>query len=371
VESTIHEILNRTARAPDYHLTHDHSDALYNIQTCHTITRGGKLIWCQDCKSGTVFYHPCNQRGCPFCYLKNQIRWMYKMLRKLLPISHYHLIFSIPQAFTITWLNNKKDIVKILFSAVSQAIKEYGEDSGLMLGIILVFQSHGKGMCYKPHMHCILTAGGLSEKNEWIEIGSLEYKKLEDKFREKFNQEMEKWLAPEKLPDIKKIRDNEWRVHAEFHGETGKGIVNYLSHSIAGVVIDMKQNFQIDEEKGTIGFTERHDKKSTKTVLEKKTFTERYLNHIPLRRSVVIRSYGFYSNRYKKELEELRKRFPKCEEDRKTEIETKGVKCYICCSKNIIVIPFSNWENVLLLFYLYSHGPPGHGEVINIVKKVS
>lgn len=367
----IFDVINNTAMSSDLMLTADQEQSLSNMRTCRTAERGGQILCCPDCGSAMIIYNSCNQRGCPLCYKKNQIIWKNKRQKKLLPIGHYHLVFSIPQAFVLSWLCNKRKVIELLFSCVGAAIKALGEEYGLLLGSVLVFQSHGKGMCYKPHIHCVLTAGGINDKKKWIELGSLQYTKLAIKFREEFYKKITEGIALEYLPDQKKLDDREWKVHPTMHQKTGKWIIEYLSHSISGVVINMNQDFTINKKNETIRFSESHSGNLIETVLSNTIFTERYLNHIPPSGAVMIRYYGLYSNLHAEELEAIRKELAELDTVEEKFVEEKINICPICQGEMIVTITFKPNELPLYIKYHYVHGPPEHGEVIIKSKKIS
>jgi len=373
VKLPIFDEIFETAMSSSFQLTAQQENKLLNMQTCRTIVRGGQIIVCPDCRTKIVNYLPCNQRGCVFCYEKNQIKWRKKVSRRLLSISHYHLVFSIPEVFTITWIRNKEAFTNAMFSCVSESIKELGEEYGVVFGSILAFQSHGKGMCRKLHVHCCLTAGGLSEDKKWVEIKSLPYTKLSEKMQEKFYRRLEKTISIADLPDKKIINKREYKVHPTYHQKTGKAIIRYLSHSVFGVVINMRQQFLINKENGTIGFSEDHVGKHTETFLGKEEFTKRYLSHIPPIGLVMVRSYGLYSNRYKEELKELRKELEEqygCEEIEEEKIINP---CPVCQCQMIVDLTFSanpvEWPSLIKNWYM--HDPPEHGAIIVKGKRVA
>jgi hypothetical protein len=364
VNLPIFDVINETAMSPEIMLSSDEDYALSNMRTCRTSERGGQILCCSDCGSSKIVYNPCNQRGCPLCYKKNQIKWKNKRQKKLLPVSHYHLVFSIPQDFVITWLLHKRKVIESFFVCVGDAIKELGEEYGLLFGFVLAFHSHGKGMCYKPHVHCVLTAGGMNAHKKWIEIGSLQYTRLVIKLRRTFYQILMERISIEDLPDRRTLDDREWKVHPTMHRKTGKWIMEYLSHSISGVVINMHQDFIIDKNKGTIGFSEMHSGNRIETVLSTTTFTERYLNHIPPSSEVMIRYYGLYANLHADELEAIRKELVDLDTGEEEIEEEKIHTCPICQGQMFAVITFPPNELPLFIKYTYVHGPPEHGELI-------
>lgn len=365
----VFDVIADTVRLPGFTLTSQEEYALSNMSTCRTPERGGQIFSCPDCGSAVIRYNPCNQRGCPLCYKKNQIKWKNKRQKKLLPVSHYHLVFSIPQAFVITWLLYKRKVIESFFVCVSKAVKDIGDDYGLLLGFVLVFHSHGKGMSYKPHIHCVLTAGGMNIHKKWTEIGSLQYTRLAEQLQKTFYQILLERLSIEELPDQRTFTDREWNVHPTMHQKTGKWIMEYLSHSIFGVVIDMNQDFRIDKEKGSIGFSEKHTEKNITTVLSNALFTKRYLNHIPPSGEVMIRYYGLYSNLHANDLEVVRNDLGEIDDEE--EVELKAHTCPICQGQMITSLTFLPNELPLFIKYTYAHGPPVDGEVILKINKTT
>ena len=126
--------------------------SLQNMRECKTTRYGGRVVQCTKCGTIATVYNSCNQRGCPICYKANQKRWEDKVLTSVLNVNHFHLVISIPQVFTGVWLRNKKDFMNAFFECVKRAINNISKYYGITPGCIAVFQTHGKGMSYKPHI---------------------------------------------------------------------------------------------------------------------------------------------------------------------------------------------------------------------------
>jgi hypothetical protein len=373
--SEIVEELLTMASSPEIRLSYEQCEALRRIAGCRTMEMGGHIAYCPTCNTYTIVYNPCNHRGCPTCYEKNQIQWKNKLQEKLLPIGHYHLIFTIPDELKYVWLGERRNIEDTFFHCVQQAFKKLKKETGLLFGIIMVFQTHGRGLSYKPHMHCIVTSGGLNEKKEWVAFNSISYNLLRDTVKELFRPHILKKVRAENRNAVDtffRISDERgWKVHPVYHQKSGNEIAAYLSRSIAGVVIDMHQDFNIDKEKGTIRFKEMHEGKEIWTTLKQDIFIERYLNHIPPKGSVMIRNYGLYSNRHKEELEKVRKERQernKKETDQEEKEEGKEL-CPVCKTELIIKEIFLPGEYPQLLRGTLLNSlrdPPKHGELLRI-----
>lgn len=357
-------------------LESEHYRAIENMRACHTIEKGGNLIYCQDCGTRVVVYNPCNQRGCPVCSKKNQILWAKKLKAKLLPTGHYHLIFSVPDELTDIFIQNKKLFIDSFFHSVKTAFKHLQKDMDITPGIIMVFQSHAQGLFIKPHMHCIVTDHGINSEKKWVHMGSLKYTTLRDVVKETLIPHLKKKMHPLvrnhyqnkfKACDVRK-----WTVYPAIHKFNGDSIVNYLSKSVSGLVIDIEHDLDYSPEEGTYTIRDHHRDSEKTITLDANTFWYRYLSHIPPKGTVTIRNYGLYSNKYSGLLEQIRISEFKTESIPE-EIIREEEECSSCHGKLLTKEPFTVTDIPLLLrlYILKNHDPPQHGYAFPSHQKVS
>ena len=349
--------------------------ALENMSTCRTIEKGGRILRCQDCGTQVVVYNPCNQRGCPVCSKKNQIQWAEKLKKKLLPTGHYHLIFSIPEELTEICKKDKKTFINSFFHSVQQAFKQLQKDMGITLGITMVFQSHSHGLFFKPHMHCIVTDHGVDKNSKWVPCGSLKYSTLRDVIKETLIPHLKKKLHPFLRKHFKKIfgvcDDRKWTVYPAIHKFNGDNIVNYLSQSVSGMVINIENDLSYNRIDETFTIRDHHLGKEKTITLDANTFWYRYLSHIPPKGTVTIRNYGLYSNKYSSSLEQIRVSEFAIETTTEETINEEE-ECLSCHGKRIIIEPFTVTDLPLLLrlYINKNHSPPGHGHAFKSKQKV-
>lgn len=89
---------------------------------CRTTRYGGRVVQCPDCGKTQVLYNSCNKRGCPICYRHRQKQWEAHVRVRILHTNHFHLVFSIPEAYTGVWLLHKKEVMNAFFESVKKAI---------------------------------------------------------------------------------------------------------------------------------------------------------------------------------------------------------------------------------------------------------
>lgn len=91
-------------------------------------------------------------------------------MSKLPWIKHYHVTFTLPGKLRRLAKKNKGVFYDAMFKAAGWALKEwFWKKYKVVAGIIMVIQTSGGALKYHPHIHCIVTGGGLRE-GEWFEI---------------------------------------------------------------------------------------------------------------------------------------------------------------------------------------------------------
>lgn len=354
------ECLVEVSKSGRVAVTREQERALREFQSCRTPAKGCRILRCEDCNTSLVLFNPCNKRGCPKCAQKNQLQWLQKVKGRILPTGHLHLVFSIPGFYTNQWMMDRKALISRLFKGVDAVLKEVEDDRGLLLGRMLVFQSHGRGMSFKPHIHCLLADGGLDSERKWCPLGPLPLEQMARSLRDHFRD-----LGP--IPqDTEVSSDPEgWSVYQRRHEGSGEKIAAYLAHSMAGVVLRMDKEPKVDRQEGLVTFEDRHEGVVQTTTLKETTFVERYLRHIPPERAVVVRYYGLYSNRHRDDLAIvllLLHRY-KTPEDH-SDVEGEGfTEMCPCCHKPMRAVLIAlagqliNYQN-----YGFNKGPPKHRE---------
>lgn len=241
---------------------------------CRTVAKGCQILRCESCRRSAVYYNACNRRGCPICGPKNQVAWLESAKRRLIPVGHIHLVFSFPDELTRRWRESPRPTIGQMFRAVNKAIGVLETQQGVRTGRMLVFQSHGKGMSYKAHIHCLMTDGGLNQDRQWQKLGTLPLERMAERLKLEYQLESEKGL----------------RIHQSRHEKSGEAVVRYLGQRQFGQVVKCNE---LTQEDGEI----RIEHRGGETRLDRETFVERYLNHIPEKGTVMVRHYGLYSNR--------------------------------------------------------------------------
>jgi hypothetical protein len=125
-----------------------------------------------------VSYNSCRNRHCPKCQGQSQARWMAQRKARILPTAYFHVVFTLPAALRALTMCNRKRIYDLIFASASEALLALCRDPqrlGAQIGVTAVLHTWSRDLSFHPHLHCIVTGGGLSlDGARWV-AGSARY----------------------------------------------------------------------------------------------------------------------------------------------------------------------------------------------------
>ncbi len=86
-------------------------------------------------------------------------------MQELLPVKYYHVVFTLPHELNSLILGHRQLLFKLLFDASSQTLLTFAKDPQYLdavPGIISVLHSWGQQLSFHPHIHCIVSGGGIT-----------------------------------------------------------------------------------------------------------------------------------------------------------------------------------------------------------------
>ena len=294
---------------------------LLDIKNCRTAYFGGHVEKCSECGHTEISYNSCRNRHCPKCQGLNKEQWIRKCEKDLLPITYFHVIFTIPHELNNIVLNNQRAVYEILFKTAWSVINTFASDKkhlGAKTGMISILHTWGQNLSYHPHLHCIVPGGGITTEGKWKTAKSkgkflFPVKAMSNVFRARFVSNLRKWAKIENIFLDKKLTDKlfekQWVVYAKRPFGTVDSVIEYLGRYTHRIAISNHRIKSIDNDR--ISFSAKNYKNQGKkeTInLSAQEFLRRFCLHILPRRFVKIRRYGFLCNGHKKRyLSEIRK----------------------------------------------------------------
>lgn len=282
----------RSGRVP----THQRK-ALRAIESCRTRRLGGIRRACTHCGHAHVRWHSCRNRHCPRCQQGKQQEWIAARLRELPPVPYAHLVFTVPAELAEHCRADPEALYRALFEAASQSVLQLARQRhGIKPGCIAVLHTWGQNLHFHPHIHMIVTAGGMTGPGQWRAMPEgycLPVRALSAIFRAKCFAALDRLgqdLPAERLP-------KEWVVHTRKPQQNPGSLLLYLARYVYRVAIDESRIRAVDTETVTFRYKDYADRSKTKTMtLHGREFLRRFLQHILPTGFVKVRHYGLFAH---------------------------------------------------------------------------
>lgn len=289
------------------------------ITHCRTAELGGHVDKCDDCGYMHISYNSCRNRHCPKCQALSKERWLMARQGELLPVSYFHVVFTLPSELYGIAFQNQAVIYNLLFKASSETIRElsqYEKYLGAEVGITSILHTWGQNLTIHPHVHMIVPGGGLTKDGIWTNSRKkffIPVKVMAAKFKGKFlyllrraNLEFKgslEYLANEfRFMDfVDSLYRKDWYVYCKRPFKTTNSVLEYLGRYTHRVAISNHRIVRLKD--GMVSFKWRDYKDGGKEKLmtiSANEFIRRFLLHILPHGFTKIRHYGFLASAVKK-----------------------------------------------------------------------
>ena len=172
MDSSIRGILQKhfPSYAQSHGLPHHVHRAAHLLSVCRTAKLGGHIQACPHGHTERIVYHSCRHRLCPQCNALPSERWLEKMRARLIDCAHHHVIFTLPHSLHGLWRYNRAWMTQLLFTATAETLHTLCADAkhiGATPGFILALHTWGRSLSLHPHIHALITDGGLNAEGQW------------------------------------------------------------------------------------------------------------------------------------------------------------------------------------------------------------
>jgi hypothetical protein len=329
---------------------------------------GGHVDACDQCGAEQISYNSCRDRHCPKCQSERRYAWITKRIEGLLPVPYFHVVFTIPDKLNPLVLRNPRVLFKILFAAAAQTLKQLTRDPkhlGAQIGFTAVLHTWGQNLLFHPHVHCVVTGGGLSlEGTRWIhgrEDYLLPVHALGSLFRGKFLAALQKAREEHKLDYSGSTEDladdstwaafkdllygKHWAVYAKPPFGGPDQVFRYLGRYTHSVAISNHRIVSIDSGNVTFRVKDYADGSAVKEMtVDGVEFLRRFLLHVLPKGFTRIRHYGLCASGGAKQLARAREILTGTKAEPNPPIETPclervGIDAHTCpvCKKGRLV----------------------------------
>jgi len=298
-----------------------HRKVLRALAACRTAVLGGHAARCDGCGHVEVSYNSCRDRHCPKCQASARAKWLEARCQELLPVEYFHVVFTLPHELAPLVRQNRRALFGLLFRTAATTLLELAADArhlGARIGVLAVLHTWGQNLHLHPHVHCVVTGGGLSADGaQWVSCRPrffLPVKVLSRLFRGKFLAGLRELHARRELvlagplaplaaaaalrPWLAPLYGKEWVVYAKPPFGGPQQVLKYLARYTHRVAISNDRLLSLKDGRVTFSWKNyaRSNARQTMTLAAAE-FLRRFLEHVTPSGFVRIRYYGLWSNR--------------------------------------------------------------------------
>jgi len=275
--------------------------ALADIAVCCTEALGGRRYRCDDCQESFWQYHACRNRSCPKCQGKRTEAWLKQREGELLPCGYFHAVTTVPSELRDAFRRDQKFMYGLLMRVSAEAVKELCANKrhlGGLPGILSVLHTWNGQLGYHPHVHMLITGGGISPdgrhwepaRNEYLLPVAVLSKKVAAKFRDAVCKERPEVFKAIPAPAWKR----QWVSFVKHYGNGNGAVLNYLSRYVLRVAITNARILAVSPTHVTFRWKDHGTDTWRTTRLEGVEFLRRFLQHVLPQGFHKVRYYGLW-----------------------------------------------------------------------------
>lgn len=291
------------------------------IANCKTGGLGYNISYCKECGHVDVHASSCNNRHCPCCQAPSEQKWIMERNSELIEgIAYYHSIFTVPYELNSLIYENQKLLYGLMFQCATDTLLTLCRDKkhlGATPGIVSVLHTQGQRLNFHPHIHTMLSGGGLTASGQFIEAAHKGYLlpkgAMGRLYRGKFLGTLKKYHKQHKLrfhgdclylrnsyewqEFIDRLYNKDWIPHIK---ETFNGFgnaVTYLARYVFRSAISNSRIDSVDDSGVTFHYKDYTDGGRTKSLHMGGTeFIDAFLIHVLPKGFCRVRFSGYLCN---------------------------------------------------------------------------
>ena len=269
---------------------------------CQRKGLGGKIYLCPRCGEEKYVAFTCMSRICSHCGKLYSTSWDNIIMQRYLDVPHRHVIFTLPEELW-GYVRKYPKLINAMFQAANETIHrlfdmQFGKDK-VRPGMIDIVHFTGRDLKYNPHLHALVTEGGLDENGIWHKHSYWPYESMRRIWQYEIIKKFRR-ILPKDL-ETKSMLDALSKSYDGFVVKNFRDLMNikdlgkYLSRYVRHPPIGESRLLEYDGESIKIKYEWDNEMNTTWIPIDR--FIDAILSNIPPKGFQVVRYYGMYSNR--------------------------------------------------------------------------
>lgn len=279
------------------------------FRDCGDLKKGYRLFVCEGCHDVKKVAFRCKGKFCPTCATGESQRWAEVAANDLFTVTHRHVIFTIDEGLREIFLKEKyrKELLKGLMDEAARILLDFFRKHQIQAGVVATLHTFGSQLEYNPHVHLVVTMGGLTKDGKWKDYDYFPFAMLRKYWQNAvlklIRRTLSQWDKARVQPLLQAAYTKNaegFYVHAPKRSRTSlKKILEYISRYMKRGPIALNRILLYD---GKIVMFHYHDKRTNTDkikTMSAEEFIGALIRHIPENQFKTIRRYGIYSRRIK------------------------------------------------------------------------
>jgi hypothetical protein len=288
-----------------------HRRAIADILACRTTALGGQQWACADCGGLMHVFHSCRNRACPKCHGPQTQAWLDRRRAEMLPVPYFHVTVTVPEELRDALRRHQKAGYGALIKLTAGTIVDLARDRrwlGATPGVLAVLHTWTQRLIFHPHVHCLVTGGGLSDdgttwkeaRNTFLFPKSALATVVRARLRDAFAKLWPKIELPRHVWQIP------WVVHIAPWGHGEHAVLDYLARYVFRIAITNNRIRAVDTDTVTWRYTDRAAKRQPTETVPGHEFMRRFLQHVLPAGFHKVRYCGLWHSARRGHLDNLR-----------------------------------------------------------------
>lgn len=293
-----------------------------HLTRCRTEAAGVEVYACDDCGYQMQVLRSCRDRHCPSCQYRSTLKWCETRRQDILPVTYYHLVFTLPSELN-GWVSCHPGIIyRLLFESVWHTLSCFGQAKNRLngqLGMLSVLHTWGQTLIRHVHLHCLIPGGALADNGEWhaakshylfpVKALSRHYRgSFVSRLREAKSQGLlDKILSDKFDSTLYQLMSKAWVVYSKAATYGHDKLIDYLGRYTKRIALTPSRLLSVKDNEVRLKYRDYHDGKNKVMKLTTEELLRRYALHILPKGFMRVRYHGFLANAVRaKKLNEIR-----------------------------------------------------------------
>ncbi len=263
-----------------------HRRAIADLAACRTAALGGRLWACDRCGTTHHVWHSCRSRSCPQCSGDHTRAWLEKRRGEFLPIPYFHVTVTVPHELRDWLRRHQVDGYGALMTAANDAIVAIARDPAFVggtVGVLSVLHTWSQRLDHHPHVHCLVTGGGLSDDGSvWHPVVHRDFlaptRAIANGVRGRFRAAIVRRFPDLDIPG--EVWRKPWVAHVTVWPAGEDAILEYLARYVFRIAITDRRILAVDDRSVTFAYKDRNSGRHKTCRISADEFLRRFLQHV-------------------------------------------------------------------------------------------